>query len=49
MNIEQTCATCRWYEAYDDVTGACTNNKSPNWVDFTIPEDTCKAWEGKDG
>lgn len=49
MNTLKTCATCRWYEVCDDGTGACTNEASQNWEEYMLPEDTCEAWEGKDG
>ena len=48
MKINQTCATCRWYESYTDTTGACTNKSDPELAGFTIPECGCEAWEEKD-
>lgn len=35
---------CTWYE---DFQGVCFNGDSPRCADFTEPDATCLAWEGK--
>lgn len=50
MKSEKTCSTCRWSVPSDWYRAAesCHNRESPNWAQFTIQEDTCEVWEGKE-
>ena len=42
--MKQNCGSCAWYE---DFQGVCFNGDSPRCADFTEPDTTCPAWEGK--
>lgn len=42
--MKQNCRSCAWYE---DFQGVCFNGDSPHCADFTEPDTTCPAWEGK--
>ena len=42
--MKQNCGSCAWYE---DFQGVCFNGDSPHCADFTEPDATCPAWEGK--
>lgn len=41
----QCCCSCKWH---DDFSGVCFNGESDARGDFTLLEDYCGCWEGKD-
>lgn len=41
-NKMNTCKTCRWYAAFDDV---CCNGDSEHRADFRLEDETCEKWE----
>lgn len=38
----EKCATCEYYAADNEV---CCNSNSEHCANFTLPNDTCQAWE----
>lgn len=40
-----TCFTCAWH---DNFSWVCFNGNSEHRADFTDPEDSCPAWEGRE-
>lgn len=43
--MNNTCATCKWYEFY---CGVCCNGESEHRADFMDSGDSCEKWEAMD-
>ena len=46
--MRKCCGTCGWHKYDDDVDFICSNEESEGYGEYTMYEDSCDCWEGRD-
>ena len=46
--MRKCCGTCGWHKYDDDVDFTCSNEESDGYGEYTMFEDCCDCWEGRD-